>query len=163
MASSVYYKFKSQKDESKVSFDGTGISVFDLKKEIILANNLKANDFDLLLFDSSTNQGRCIAFLCLKLYSMIIHAEYKDDSYMIPRSSSVVAKRIPAARPGKGKAAVYAAASMSTSTMQPESAAGKDKQILANPIRARIGVGAMSKRFDGKEENHKPKATVRTC
>lgn len=56
MASSVYYKFKSQRDESKVSFDGTGISVFDLKKEIILANNLKANDFDLLLFDSD-DQG----------------------------------------------------------------------------------------------------------
>ncbi|CAL1715023.1 unnamed protein product [Somion occarium] len=40
MASSVFYKFKSQKDESRVTFDGTGISVFDLKKEIILANNL---------------------------------------------------------------------------------------------------------------------------
>ena len=57
MASSVYYKFKSQKDESKIKFDGTGISVFDLKKEIIIANNLKANDFDLLVFDPSTDQG----------------------------------------------------------------------------------------------------------
>lgn len=57
MASAVYYKFKSQREESRVAFDGTGISVFDLKKEIILANNLKANDFDLLLFDSSTDQG----------------------------------------------------------------------------------------------------------
>ena len=57
MASSVYYKFRSQRDESKVTFDGTGISVFDLKREIILANNLKANDFDLLLLDPSTNQG----------------------------------------------------------------------------------------------------------
>lgn len=54
MASSVYYKFKSQKTESRVTFDGTGISVFDLKKEIILANNFgKATDFDLLLLDSS--------------------------------------------------------------------------------------------------------------
>lgn len=60
MASSVYYKFKSQRNESKVAFDGTGISVFDLKKDIILANNLKANDFDLQLFDPSTNQGMCI-------------------------------------------------------------------------------------------------------
>lgn len=57
MASSVYYKFRSQKDESKVSFDGTGISVFDLKKEIILANNLKGNDFDLLLLNPQTNEG----------------------------------------------------------------------------------------------------------
>ena len=58
MASSVFYKFKSSRDESKVTFDGTGISVFDLKKEIILANNLgKANDFDLAIFDSSSNEG----------------------------------------------------------------------------------------------------------
>ena len=57
MASSMYYKFRSQKDESRVSFDGTGISVFDLKREIILANNLKANDCDLLLLDPSTEQG----------------------------------------------------------------------------------------------------------
>lgn len=58
MASSVFYKFRSQKEESRVTFDGTGISVFDLKKEIILANNLgKANDFDLFVYDSSTNQG----------------------------------------------------------------------------------------------------------
>jgi protein MPE1 len=57
MASSVFYKFKSQRDESRVSFDGTGISVFDLKKEIILANNLKAPDFDLHIYDPNTEQG----------------------------------------------------------------------------------------------------------
>ena len=57
MSSSVFYKFASQRTESRVTFDGTGISVFDLKKEIILANNLgKANDFDLFIYDSS-NQG----------------------------------------------------------------------------------------------------------
>ena len=57
MSSSVFYKFASQRTESRVTFDGTGISVFDLKKEIILANNLgKANDFDLFVYDSS-NQG----------------------------------------------------------------------------------------------------------
>lgn len=58
MASSVFYKFRSQRDESRVTFDGTGISVFDLKKEIILANNLgKANDFDLFVYDTSSNEG----------------------------------------------------------------------------------------------------------
>lgn len=64
MASSVYYKFKSQRTESKVAFDGTGISVFDLKKEIILANSLKANDCDLQLLDPSTNQGLYASRLC---------------------------------------------------------------------------------------------------
>jgi protein MPE1 len=58
MASSVFYKFKSQRDESRITFDGTGISIFDLKKEIILANGLaRANDFDLLVLDPSTNEG----------------------------------------------------------------------------------------------------------
>jgi protein MPE1 len=58
MASSVFYKFKSQKEESKVSFDGTGISVFEIKKEIILANNLgKSSDFDLVVFDGSSGEG----------------------------------------------------------------------------------------------------------
>jgi protein MPE1 len=58
MASSVFYKFKSRKDESRVTFDGTGISVFDLKRDIILANNMgKANDFDLFVYDSTSNQG----------------------------------------------------------------------------------------------------------
>lgn len=60
MSSSVYYKFKSQRQESRVTFDGTGISVFDLKKEIILQNNLKATDIDLLLFDKD-EQGKPVA------------------------------------------------------------------------------------------------------
>ena len=64
MASSVFYKFKSQREESKVSFDGTGISVFDLKKEIILANSLgKATDFDLIMFDGSSGEGPSISSL----------------------------------------------------------------------------------------------------
>lgn len=58
MASSVFYKFNSRRDESRVSFDGTGISVFDLKREIILANNMgKANDFDLFIYDATSKQG----------------------------------------------------------------------------------------------------------
>jgi protein MPE1 len=58
MASSVFYKFNSRKDESRVTFDGTGISVFDLKRDIILANNMgKANDFDLFIYDSGSNKG----------------------------------------------------------------------------------------------------------
>lgn len=41
-----------------MTFDGTGISVFDLKREIILANNMgKANDFDLHIYDATSKQG----------------------------------------------------------------------------------------------------------
>jgi protein MPE1 len=67
MASSVFYKFSSRKDESRVTFDGTGISVFDLKRDIILANNMgKANDFDLAIFDATSKQGICLSrsFTC---------------------------------------------------------------------------------------------------
>ncbi|KAH8832965.1 DWNN-domain-containing protein [Flagelloscypha sp. PMI_526] len=120
-SSSVFYRFKSRKDESRVNFDGTGISVFDLKREIIIANNLgKANDFDLEIFDSSLQ-------------------EYKDDSAMIPRSSSVIVKRVPAIRPGRGKASITASVPESSRPGAPLTAATWHK-------------GAMSMRFDGKDD-----------
>ncbi|KAF8202266.1 DWNN domain-containing protein [Pholiota molesta] len=131
MASSVFYKFSSRKDESRVSFDGTGISVFDLKREIILANNMgKANDFDLHVFDATSKQ------------------EFKDDSQIIPRSSSVIVKRLPAARPGRGKASMYISGTSASSTPTSE-------PVLRNgqpPTVPTWHKGAMSKRFDGKEE-----------
>lgn len=56
--SHVYYKFASQKSESRVTFDGTHISVFDLKKEVMLGNKMgSGNDFDLGLYDASTGEG----------------------------------------------------------------------------------------------------------
>lgn len=50
MASSVFFKFKSQKEPTRVEFDGTGISVFELKREIILRSGLgDGTDFDLVI------------------------------------------------------------------------------------------------------------------
>ncbi|KAL5536776.1 MPE1 [Sanghuangporus sanghuang] len=132
MASFVYYRFKSQKDESKISFDGTGISVFDLKREIIVANNLKANDFDLLLFDPSNEQ------------------EYEDDTHIIPRSSSVIAKRVPA-KTGKGRGVLYLTAAAPNGT-QSDVLYGKDKVPTSSLMRARVGTGAVTVRFDGKDD-----------
>lgn len=58
MSSAVYYKFKSQKTESRIPIDGTGISVFDLKREIILANGLdRVLDIDLQIFNQSGEEG----------------------------------------------------------------------------------------------------------
>ncbi|KAF9017386.1 DWNN-domain-containing protein [Hymenopellis radicata] len=121
MASSVFYRWKSRKDESRVTFDGTGITVFDLKRDIILANNMsKANDFDLYLYDFNTEQ------------------EYKDDAEIIPRSSYVMVKRMPAARPGKGKSAFYTAGAANIiPTSEPVSRGGMTYRR-----------GAISKRFD---------------
>ncbi|KAM5534666.1 hypothetical protein V8D89_011678 [Ganoderma adspersum] len=127
MASSVFYKFRSQRDESRVTFDGTGISVFDLKKEIIIANNLsKANDFDLVVLDSSGE-------------------EYKDDSSVIPRSSSVIVKRVPA-RPGRGAARYLGAAAPSHGSSD-----GAGKSGSGGGGGWRSGGGHISKRFDARE------------
>lgn len=58
MSSSVFFKFKSQKEPSRVTFDGTGISVFELKREIISINRLgDGTDFDLLIYNQDTNEG----------------------------------------------------------------------------------------------------------
>jgi len=115
-----------------VTFDGTGISVFDLKKEIILANNLgKANDFDLAVLDPSSKE------------------EYKDDSIIVPRASSVIVKRV-YAKPGKGRAAQYIGGA-SSSAGPSDSKAG-----ASNPSNGSGQTnwhrGNITKRFDGKEE-----------
>lgn len=89
-SASVYYKFKSQKEPSRITFDGTGISVWDLKREIILQNKMgRGTDFDLGVYNADTND------------------EYKDDNYLIPRSTQVIARRLPPAKPGRGSAQLY--------------------------------------------------------
>lgn len=58
MSSSVFFRFKSQKEPSRVAFDGTGISVFELKREIITLNRLgDGTDFELLISSQDTNEG----------------------------------------------------------------------------------------------------------
>lgn len=81
MSSTIFYKFRSQKDVDRILFDGTGLTVFDLKREIIQENKLgDGTDFQLRLYNPDTNE------------------EYEDDSQVIPRSSSVVARRSPAVK-----------------------------------------------------------------
>lgn len=56
--SQVHYKFKSSKDYDSATFDGHSISVFDLKKEILLAKGLKGPD-DLQLTHAESGEGNC--------------------------------------------------------------------------------------------------------
>lgn len=64
MSSSVFFKFKSQKEPSRVTFDGTGISVFDLKREIISTNHLgDGTDFELAIYNEDTNEGEHSAIM----------------------------------------------------------------------------------------------------
>ncbi|KAB8263735.1 DWNN domain-containing protein [Aspergillus pseudonomiae] len=95
MSSSVHFKFKSQKEPSRVTFDGTGISVFELKREIINQSRLgDGTDFELSIYNEDTRE------------------EYDDDTTIIPRSTSVIARRLPASRPGKGGATRYVSGKM---------------------------------------------------
>ncbi|KAH8685743.1 DWNN domain-containing protein [Tricladium varicosporioides] len=89
MSSSVFFKFKSQKEPSRVEFDGTGISVFELKRDIIIKSGLgDGTDFDLAIYDDANE-------------------EYDDDTTIIPRSTTVIARRLPPMKPGAGRAARY--------------------------------------------------------
>jgi hypothetical protein len=59
MSSSVHFKFKSQREPSRVTFDGTGISVFELKREIINQSRLgDGTDFELSIYNEDTKEGK---------------------------------------------------------------------------------------------------------
>lgn len=58
MTSSVFFKFKSQKEPTRVEFDGTGISVFELKRDIIVKSGLgDGTDFDLAIYTDDGKEG----------------------------------------------------------------------------------------------------------
>ncbi|EAU90508.1 zinc knuckle domain-containing protein [Coprinopsis cinerea okayama7 len=135
MASSVFYKWASRKDESRISFEGTSITVFDLKREIILANNLvKGNDFDIHVYDAATKQEL-------------------PDTQIVPRSSSVIVKRLPIPPRTKSKIPMYVAGA---------SPAVPTSEVVARQTPGGTTTwhkGALSKRFDGKDESAPKPAT----
>lgn len=56
---SVFYKFKSARTPSRITFDGSGISVWDLKRQIMLQNRMgKGTDFDLAVCSAETEEGK---------------------------------------------------------------------------------------------------------
>ncbi|RDW74742.1 cleavage polyadenylation factor subunit MPE1 [Aspergillus mulundensis] len=118
MSSSVHFKFKSQKEPSRVTFDGTGISVFELKREIINQSRLgDGTDFELSIYNENTGE------------------EYDDDTSVIPRSTSVIARRLPASRPGKGGAARYVSGKMPVNARSaPRSDQSALGRTVSNPL-----------------------------
>ncbi|WVQ83104.1 hypothetical protein IAT38_005242 [Cryptococcus sp. DSM 104549] len=138
--STVFYRWGAAKVESRVTFDGAYISVFDLKREIILANKMgNGKDFDLGLFDNVTGE------------------ELKDDNHQIPRSSSLIARRLPPSGKGRGTAQNYIAGTSAAEALTGDHRieaharqAMHDKQ--ARGVRGAAGTyGSMSRRFDGKD------------
>jgi protein MPE1 len=128
MSSSVFFKFKSSKEPQRITFDGTGITVFELKREIINISGLgNGTDFDLSIYDESSNE------------------EYDDDTAIIPRSSSVVARRLPAARPGHGKAARYVTGRAPVNAKNSYRTEASKNNAPAKPTRVQSGAADMSK------------------
>ena len=108
MSSSVFFRFKSQKEPSRVTFDGTGISVFELKREIIAQNKLgDGTDFELVISSEDTAEGKSETNRWPSLEFANVIGEYDDDTSIIPRSTTVIAKRLPAAKSGRGGASRY--------------------------------------------------------
>lgn len=51
--SQVFYRWGAGRDESRVTFTGTLISVFDFKRQVMLDNNLgNGREFDLVAFEN---------------------------------------------------------------------------------------------------------------
>lgn len=68
--SHIFYKFKSAKDYDGYRFEGAGVPVWELKREIIAAKKLgKSTDFDLILTNAQTNEG--IMILIVECVSVI--------------------------------------------------------------------------------------------
>lgn len=112
MASSVFFKFKSQREPTRVEFDGTGISVFELKREIIIKSGLgDGTDFDLFIYTDDNSEGKSGQHQTYQ-QSTNTQLEYDDDTTIIPRSTTVLARRQPAMKPGAGRAARYMSGKM---------------------------------------------------
>lgn len=166
--STVFYRWGAGRDESRVTFDGTHISVFDLKREIILNNKMgNGKDFDIGIYDNVTGEGKLgssASSLIGYEYSgadiWVDCAEFKDDDHQIPRSSSLIARRLPSSIKGRGNAQNYivgtTAADALTGDHRIEAHARDAMQAKMNAKGVRgVGgnFGSMSRRFDGKDEN----------
>lgn len=95
-----------------MTFDGTGISVFELKRDIISISRLgDGTDFDLAIYSVDNNDGeraKCEIWSTHELTP----SEYDDDTSIISRGTTVVARRLPASKPGAGRAARYVSGKM---------------------------------------------------
>ena len=83
------------------------------------------------------------------MFSNLSIAEYKDDSQIIPRSTSVIVKRRPAVRPGKGRAAMYISGTLGASSDKPTPTVTPANNTWHRPG---FASGHLSKRFESREK-----------
>ena len=99
-----------------MQFDGTGISVFELKREIIIKSGLgDGTDFNLFIYTDDNSEGKALSLNCNSFVNTDRSLEYDDDTIIIPRSTTVVARRQPAIKQGAGRAARYVSGKMPVS------------------------------------------------
>ncbi|KAJ1812720.1 Retinoblastoma-binding protein, partial [Coemansia sp. RSA 2598] len=89
--SQIQYKFRSAKDYSSVIFDGLSITVLDLKQEIMREQKLDPEEFDLVITNEQTNEGKYLE----KPQSKRRRRDYKDGMAMIPKNTMILVRRVP--------------------------------------------------------------------
>ena len=148
MSSSIFFRFKSQKEPIQITFDGTSLSVFEVKRDIIAISKLgDGTDFDLEIYTSDTNESKYMSHPSPSSQSdILIRTEYNDDTTQIPRSTTVIARRLPAARPGAGKAARYVTGKM------PVNAKNAHRIESATSTASARNTTTMSSAFNGGKE-----------
>lgn len=145
MTSSVFFKFKSQKEPSRVEFDGTGISVFELKRDIIIKSGLgDGTDFDLAIYNEDGNEGKYLIDFTSTCYGTNKLTEYDDDTTIIPRSTSIIARRLPPIKPGAGRAARYMSGKMPVSAKNTSRKEQSANKTSAKPAASTNGIAQMS-------------------
>lgn len=114
MSSSIFYRGKSQKDSRQLTFDGTSLSVFEVKRDIMMQEKLgDGTDIDLEIYTPESMESKSFApSRSAHFDSTLTCQEYDDDTTQIPRSTTVIFRRIPASRPGAERAARYVTGKM---------------------------------------------------
>lgn len=81
----VNFRMKHGKEMEQIRFNGNGIKLLDLKREIaerkLNLGQTRQSDYDLKIMDANTNQ------------------EFANDDDVVPKNSSIVAQRIPVKNP----------------------------------------------------------------
>ncbi|RDD42076.1 E3 ubiquitin-protein ligase RBBP6 [Trichoplax sp. H2] len=104
----IHYKFRNAKEYDTITFDTLQITLADLKKAIMNQKRMgKSTESTLVVTNAQTEE------------------EYKDETTMIPKNTSVVVKRVPMTNPR--------AASRSE-----KSGDGRDKISIALPVRTLV-------------------------
>ena len=78
----IYFQFRSEKQEYKINFETTEISLFDIKRKIIERRNMNKfpEKFELIFFDKNLN---------------LINEDMKNDSIKIQPHTKLYVKRVP--------------------------------------------------------------------